>query len=162
MGLDSDALSQSEGLPEGPAQPTPDPDSFSDSYTHITPSPEEPPASLLSTETLGGGEFTQEEEDLVPKETVYPLNGEELQHEAEESDLLSRTPDLGKQAGTNDKLQSSHNLCICLDPLLYFTIKWRVLFVFEVYLVDQLVMEMFSIWARRLSGEAVVGMRQGA
>lgn len=45
---------------------------------------------------------------------------------------------------------------------LYPSLKPYVLFVFEVYLVDQLVMELFSIWARRLSGEAVVGMRQGA
>lgn len=45
---------------------------------------------------------------------------------------------------------------------LYPSLKPYVLFVFEVYLVDQLVMELFSIGARRLSGEAVVGMRQGA
>ncbi|XP_034554393.1 pre-B-cell leukemia homeobox interacting protein 1b isoform X2 [Notolabrus celidotus] len=95
---DSDALSQSEGLPEGPAQSGPDPDSFSDSYTHITPSPEEPPTSLLSTETLGGGEFTEEEESITQEGTVYPLNGEGLQHEGEESELFSRTPDIGKQA----------------------------------------------------------------
>ncbi|XP_040900826.1 pre-B-cell leukemia homeobox interacting protein 1b isoform X3 [Toxotes jaculatrix] len=119
----SDALSQSEGLPEGPVQSSPDPDSFSDSYTHITPSPDEPPASLLSTETLGGVEFTQEEERLAQEGTLHPLNGEELQQEGEESDLLPRTTDLGKQA---------------------------------VYLVDQLVMDLFSIWARKLSGEAVV------
>ncbi|XP_029307598.1 pre-B-cell leukemia homeobox interacting protein 1b isoform X2 [Cottoperca gobio] len=118
----SDALSQSEGLPEGPAQSGPDPDSFSDSYTHITPSPDEPPASLLSTETLGGVEFTREEETLTQEATLHPLNGEELQYEGEDSDLFPRTTDLGKQA---------------------------------VYLVDQLVMELFSIWARR-SGEAVV------
>ncbi|KAA8591628.1 hypothetical protein FQN60_017002 [Etheostoma spectabile] len=73
---DSDALSQSEGLPEAPAQSSCDPDSFSDSYTHITPSPDEPHASLLTT---------------------------------------------------------------------------------EMYLVDQLIMELFGIWARRFSGEAVVG-----
>ncbi|XP_029134738.2 pre-B-cell leukemia homeobox interacting protein 1b isoform X1 [Labrus bergylta] len=116
---DSDTLSQSEDLLEGPAQTSPDPDSFSDSYTHITPSPEEPPVYLLSTETLGGVESTQEEERLTQEATVYLLNGEGLQLEGEES----RTPDIGKQA---------------------------------VYLVDQLVLELFSIWARRLSGEAVV------
>ncbi|CAJ1062281.1 pre-B-cell leukemia homeobox interacting protein 1b isoform X1 [Xyrichtys novacula] len=98
---DSDPLSQSEGLPEGPAQSIPDPDSFSDSYTHITPSPEEPPASLLSTETLGGGEFTQEEESVTQEGTVQPLNGEGLQQVEEESDLFSRTPDIGKQADTH-------------------------------------------------------------
>ncbi|KAK1894902.1 Pre-B-cell leukemia transcription factor-interacting protein 1 [Dissostichus eleginoides] len=119
----SDELSQSEGLPEGPAGASPDPDSFSDSYTHITPSPDEPPASLLSTETLGGGELIEEVESLVQEETLHSLNGEELQYEGEESDLFPRTADLGKQA---------------------------------VYLVDQLVLELFSIWARRLSAEALV------
>ncbi|KAI9533286.1 hypothetical protein NQZ68_025680 [Dissostichus eleginoides] len=94
----SDELSQSEGLPEGPAGASPDPDSFSDSYTHITPSPDEPPASLLSTETLGGGELIEEVESLVQEETLHSLNGEELQYEGEESDLFPRTADLGKQA----------------------------------------------------------------
>ncbi|XP_034083842.1 LOW QUALITY PROTEIN: pre-B-cell leukemia homeobox interacting protein 1b [Gymnodraco acuticeps] len=95
----SDELSQSEGLPEGPAGACPDPDSFSDSYTHITPSPDEPPASLLSTETLGGGELIEEVERLVQEETLHSnLNGKELQYEGEESDLFPRTADLGKQA----------------------------------------------------------------
>uniref|UniRef100_A0A3B4TMF6 Pre-B-cell leukemia transcription factor-interacting protein 1-like n=1 Tax=Seriola dumerili TaxID=41447 RepID=A0A3B4TMF6_SERDU len=94
----SDALSQSEGLPQGPAQSSPDPDSFSDSYSHITPSPDEPPASLLSTETLGGMEFTQEEERLAQEGTLHPLNGEELHQEEDETDLSPRTTDLGKQA----------------------------------------------------------------
>ncbi|KAM9353669.1 pre-B-cell leukemia homeobox interacting protein 1b isoform 2-T2 [Symphorus nematophorus] len=96
----SDALSQSEGLPEGPAQPSPDPDSFSDSYTHMTPSPDEPPAehTLLSTETLGGVEFTQEEERLTQEGRQHPLNGEGLQQEGEESDLSPKTTDIGKQA----------------------------------------------------------------
>ncbi|XP_030250813.1 pre-B-cell leukemia homeobox interacting protein 1b isoform X9 [Sparus aurata] len=93
---DNDALSQSEGLPEGPAQSTPDPDSFSDSYTHITPSSDEAPASLLSTETLGGVELTQEKETLEQEGAQHPLNGEGLQPEGEESDLSPT--DLGKQA----------------------------------------------------------------
>uniref|UniRef100_A0A3Q3EHZ3 Pre-B-cell leukemia homeobox interacting protein 1b n=1 Tax=Labrus bergylta TaxID=56723 RepID=A0A3Q3EHZ3_9LABR len=96
---DSDTLSQSEDLLEGPAQTSPDPDSFSDSYTHITPSPEEPPVYLLSTETLGGVESTQEEERLTQEATVYLLNGEGLQLEGEES----RTPDIGKQAEEEDE-----------------------------------------------------------
>lgn len=178
---DSDALSQSEGLPEGPAQSNPDPDSFSDSYTHITPSPHEPPSTLLSTETLGGSEFTQEEERLTQEGTLHPLNGEGLQQEGEDSDLSTRTTDIGKQAGMNNKTSSLHYninitsvsvfMCIIYYLILgkdyhlvcrYTFLKPYVLFVFEVYLVDQLVMELFSIWARRLSGEAVVGMRQGA
>ncbi|XP_018536020.1 pre-B-cell leukemia homeobox interacting protein 1b isoform X2 [Lates calcarifer] len=96
---DRDALNQSEGLPEGLAQSSPDPDSFSDSYTHITPSPDdEPPASLLSTETLGGVEYTQEEERFAREGVLHQLNGEEVQQEGEESDLSPRTTDLGKQA----------------------------------------------------------------
>ncbi|XP_068591278.1 pre-B-cell leukemia homeobox interacting protein 1b isoform X2 [Cebidichthys violaceus] len=95
----SDALVQSEGQPEGPALSAPEPDSFSDSYTHISPSsPDEPSASLLSTETLGGAEFTQEEESLTQEGTLHPLNGEELQPEGEGSDLLPKTTDLWKQA----------------------------------------------------------------
>ncbi|KAK9513823.1 hypothetical protein VZT92_027326 [Zoarces viviparus] len=118
----SDALVQSEGQPEGPALSGPD--SFADSYALRSPSsPDEPSASLLSTETLGGAEFTQEEESLTQEGTLHPLNGAELQQEGEGSDLFPKTTDLWKQA---------------------------------VHLVDQLVMELFSIWARRLSGEAVV------
>ncbi|XP_034467214.1 pre-B-cell leukemia homeobox interacting protein 1b isoform X3 [Hippoglossus hippoglossus] len=118
----SDAPNHSRDPPEGPAPSSPDPDSFCDSYTHITPSPDEAPASLLTTETLGGGEFTREEERLAEEGMVHHINGEELQQE-DESDLSPRKSDLGKQA---------------------------------VYLVDQLVMDLFSIWAKRLSGEAVV------
>lgn len=99
----SDALSQSEGLPEGPAQTTPDPDSFSDSYTHITPSPDEPPATQLTTETLGGLEFTREEEALAQEGTQHSVNGEGLPQDGEELDLSSRTCDVGKQAGMNNK-----------------------------------------------------------
>ncbi|XP_071326072.1 pre-B-cell leukemia homeobox interacting protein 1b isoform X3 [Trachinotus anak] len=94
----SDAPSQSEGLPEGLAKSSPDPDSFSDSYSHITPSSDEPPSSLLSTETLGGMEFMQEEERLAREGALHPLNGEELQQEGQESDLFPRTTDLGNQA----------------------------------------------------------------
>ncbi|XP_062421412.1 pre-B-cell leukemia homeobox interacting protein 1b isoform X3 [Pungitius pungitius] len=118
-----DELSQSAGQP-GPAASTgPDTDSFSDTYAHIAPSPDEPSASLPSTETLGGVELTQEEERLAEEGTRRQLDREELQQEGEESDLSPKPADLWKQA---------------------------------VYLVDQLVMEWFCIWARKLSGEAVV------
>ncbi|XP_056300863.1 pre-B-cell leukemia homeobox interacting protein 1b isoform X3 [Pseudoliparis swirei] len=93
-----DALSQSEGLPEGTTLSGPDPDSFSDSYSHITPSPDERPASLLTSETLGAVAFTQEEESLTQEGTQLPLNGEELQPRGEESDLFPKTTDLRKQA----------------------------------------------------------------
>ncbi|CAL8247240.1 unnamed protein product [Lota lota] len=56
----SDAHSQSEGLPEGPVESSPEPDSFSDSYTHISSSsPDEPPVPEL----LGGLELTEEDEE---------------------------------------------------------------------------------------------------
>lgn len=101
----NDALSQSEGLPEGPTQSSPDPDSFSDSYTHISTSPDEPPVSLLSTETLEGGEFIQEEEKLTEEGTLHLQNGEERQQERKASDLSPRMTDLGKQAGMENKSQ---------------------------------------------------------
>ena len=48
------------GLPEGPVESSPDPDSFSDSYTHISSSSShEPPIPEL----LGGLELTEEDED---------------------------------------------------------------------------------------------------
>ncbi|KAK2844599.1 hypothetical protein Q5P01_011258 [Channa striata] len=93
---DTNDFSQSKALPDGPAESSPDPDSFSDSYTHITPSPDDPPASVLMTETLEGGEFRQEEEEGAQ----HLLNEEELQKEREGSDLSSETCDLGKQAET--------------------------------------------------------------
>ncbi|XP_029957825.1 pre-B-cell leukemia homeobox interacting protein 1b isoform X3 [Salarias fasciatus] len=80
------------------AQFSPDPDSFSDSYTHVTPSADEPPASPLSTETLGSAEFSQEEDKLSLEATLHPLNGEKLHQDEEESDSYLRTTDLGKQA----------------------------------------------------------------
>uniref|UniRef100_A0A8C3G022 Pre-B-cell leukemia homeobox interacting protein 1b n=1 Tax=Cyclopterus lumpus TaxID=8103 RepID=A0A8C3G022_CYCLU len=48
-----DALSQSEGLPEGTTLSGPDPDSFSDSYSHIIPSPDEPSVEEGRTEKTG-------------------------------------------------------------------------------------------------------------
>ncbi|CAN9513595.1 unnamed protein product [Ophioblennius macclurei] len=71
---------------EDQGQSGPDTDPFSDSYTHVTPSPDEP-----RTETLGSVELSQEEEGNVSLEaTLHPLNGE--------SDGYLRTPDVGKQA----------------------------------------------------------------
>lgn len=99
----SDALSQSEGLPEGPAQSNPDPDLFSESYTHVAPSSDEPPAMPLSTETLGRLELAQEEQSLAQEGTLHELSGEGLQREGGQSDLCGRTSDVGKQAGMNNK-----------------------------------------------------------
>lgn len=90
----NDALSQAEGLPEHLTQSNPDPDSFSDSYTHISTSPDETPVALLSTETLEGGEFRQEEERLTEEGTLHLQSGEELQQDK-----------AGKRAGTNNKSQ---------------------------------------------------------
>ncbi|XP_030604934.1 pre-B-cell leukemia homeobox interacting protein 1b isoform X2 [Archocentrus centrarchus] len=91
----SDEVSHAGGLPEGPVQSSSDPDSYSDSYTHVTPSPGEPPHSPLSTETLGGAEFVQEEG--MP----HLQNGEELKQEGDEPDLCPRTTDLRKEADSS-------------------------------------------------------------
>ncbi|XP_028986099.2 pre-B-cell leukemia homeobox interacting protein 1b isoform X3 [Betta splendens] len=91
-----DALSQSEGLPEGPSQAGPDPDSFSDSCTHISTSPDEPPASLLSAETLEGGEFIQEGERLPEEGAPHPRTGEELQQEGTAPDPSQSISGQGK------------------------------------------------------------------
>lgn len=87
----SDEVSQAGGLPEGPAQSSSDPDSYSDSYTHVAPSPDEPPLLPLSTETLGGAECVQVEG------TQHLRNGEESKQEGEESDAYLKTTDLGKE-----------------------------------------------------------------
>ncbi|XP_013766063.1 pre-B-cell leukemia homeobox interacting protein 1b isoform X5 [Pundamilia nyererei] len=87
----SDEVSQAGGLHEGPAQSSSDPDSYSDSYTHVAPSPDEPPLLPLSTETLGGAECVQVEG------TQHLRNGEELKQEGEESDAYLKTTDLGKE-----------------------------------------------------------------
>ncbi|KAL6109487.1 uncharacterized protein ACO6RY_12600 [Pungitius sinensis] len=97
-----DELSQSEALPGTAASTGPDTDSFSDSYAHIAPSPDEPSASVPSTETLGGVEFTQEEERLAEEGTRRQLDREELQQEGEESDLSPKPADLWKQAEEGD------------------------------------------------------------
>lgn len=87
----SDEVSQAGGLPEGPAQSSSDPDS----YTHVAPSPDEPPLLPLSTETLGGAECVQMEG------TQHLRNEEELKQEGEESDAYLKTTDLGKETGMN-------------------------------------------------------------
>ncbi|XP_022060504.2 pre-B-cell leukemia homeobox interacting protein 1b isoform X3 [Acanthochromis polyacanthus] len=91
-------VGQTEGSSEGPAELSPDPDSSSESYTCVTSSPDEPPASLLSTETVGSAAFAPDEEKLNRDETLHRhLNGEELHLEGEESER-QRSADLGKQA----------------------------------------------------------------
>nr|XP_020462897.1 pre-B-cell leukemia transcription factor-interacting protein 1-like isoform X2 [Monopterus albus] len=94
----NNALGHSEGLPEGLAESSSDPDLFSDSCTHVTPSSDEPPAFLLSTETLGEGQFTQEEQKLAEEETLHLLSGAESQQEGEASNVSQRITDLGTQA----------------------------------------------------------------
>ncbi|XP_047217453.1 pre-B-cell leukemia homeobox interacting protein 1b isoform X2 [Girardinichthys multiradiatus] len=70
---------------EGLSKSCLDPDSSSDSYTLLTPSSDGPPVSLLSTETLGGAEFSQAEEELPQEETLYLQNRDEPHLEVEES-----------------------------------------------------------------------------
>ncbi|XP_042175253.1 pre-B-cell leukemia transcription factor-interacting protein 1 [Oncorhynchus tshawytscha] len=83
-GLDPNTHSQSRSLPGNPAPPISDPDSFSDSYTHISSSPdlEEPPALLLNTEQVG---LVQEAEGYI--QDVHHHYEEGLEQEEEESDL---------------------------------------------------------------------------
>ncbi|XP_031693158.1 pre-B-cell leukemia transcription factor-interacting protein 1 isoform X2 [Oncorhynchus kisutch] len=83
-GLDPNTHSQSRSLPGNPAPPISDPDSFSDSYTHISSSPdlEEPPALLLNTEQAG---LVQEAEGYI--QDVHHHYEEGLGQEEEESDL---------------------------------------------------------------------------
>nr|XP_029510713.1 pre-B-cell leukemia transcription factor-interacting protein 1-like [Oncorhynchus nerka] len=86
-GLDSDTHSQSRSLPGNPAPPISDPDSFSDSYTHISSSPdlEEPPALLLNTEPPEEVGLVQEAEGYI--QDVHHHYEEGLGQEEEESDL---------------------------------------------------------------------------
>ena len=56
-------------------------------------------------------------------------------------------------------------MCVVKFIAVFIFCLWKlsqILFVVEVYLVDQLLMDLFSIWARRLSGEAMVSMWKGA
>ncbi|XP_061572850.1 pre-B-cell leukemia homeobox interacting protein 1b isoform X2 [Cololabis saira] len=96
-----DEVGQEEGLPEGPAQLSPDPNLSSDSNTLVTPSPEEPPISLLSTETLGSAEFAEAEEQHPREGTLHLQNGDELHPEKEEHDKYSA--DLGKHTGLHEE-----------------------------------------------------------
>ncbi|XP_070990862.1 pre-B-cell leukemia transcription factor-interacting protein 1-like [Oncorhynchus clarkii lewisi] len=86
-GLDSDTHNQSRSLSGNPAPPISDPDSFSDSYTHISSSPnlEEPPALLLNTEPPEEVGLVQEAEGYI--QDVHHHYEEGLGQEEEESDL---------------------------------------------------------------------------
>lgn len=95
---DTDALSQSEGLPECPAVSAHDPDLFSDSYSHIAPSPDEPSATQLSIETLGGAEPAQEEQRLSREGSAHHLSEEKGTHDGAEPEICERTGDVGKPA----------------------------------------------------------------
>ncbi|XP_036795412.1 pre-B-cell leukemia transcription factor-interacting protein 1 isoform X4 [Oncorhynchus mykiss] len=86
-GLDPNTHSQSRSLPGNSAPPISDPDSFSDSYTHISSSPdlEEPPALLLNTEPPEEVGLVQEAEGYI--QDVHHHYEEGLGQEEEESDL---------------------------------------------------------------------------
>lgn len=104
---DADALSHSEGLPEGPALSAHDPDFFSDSYSHITTSPDEPSATQLSIETLGGAEPAQEEQRLSLRGSAHHLSEEKGTHDGTELEICARTSDVEKSAG----------MCVCMYRL---------------------------------------------
>lgn len=93
-----DSLSQSEGLPEGPTQPSAEPDSFSDSFTNLTPSSDEPGASTLNTETLGRADLTEDDEGLS-QEGAHRRNVEGLQEEGLQSEQRQEAAGEGGQAG---------------------------------------------------------------
>ncbi|XP_077430731.1 pre-B-cell leukemia homeobox interacting protein 1b [Vanacampus margaritifer] len=78
---------QSVVAPDGPNQ-----DAFSDSLSHVTRSPDEPSGSLMSTETLGGVELTQQEE-----------RHDETREGGEESDLLSKHTECSEQPGSSEE-----------------------------------------------------------
>ncbi|XP_032414481.1 pre-B-cell leukemia homeobox interacting protein 1b isoform X4 [Xiphophorus hellerii] len=80
-----------ESKTEGLARSSPDPDSSSDSYTLLTPSLDGPPDSLLSTETLGGAEFSPAEEELRQEGTLHLQNKEEPHQEGQQSGIGERT-----------------------------------------------------------------------
>ncbi|XP_014915559.1 pre-B-cell leukemia homeobox interacting protein 1b isoform X4 [Poecilia latipinna] len=80
-----------ESKTEAPTRSSPDPDSSSDSYTLLTPSLDGPPVSLLSTETLGGAEFSPAEEGLRLEETLHLQNKEEPHQEGQQSGIGERT-----------------------------------------------------------------------
>ncbi|XP_019734195.1 pre-B-cell leukemia homeobox interacting protein 1b isoform X1 [Hippocampus comes] len=83
---------QSEVAPDNPNQ-----DAFSDSLSHVTPSPDEPSGSPMSAETLGGAELTQQEE------RHDGTREEDLKQEGLESDLLSKHPDSSEQPGSDEE-----------------------------------------------------------
>ncbi|XP_008429933.1 pre-B-cell leukemia homeobox interacting protein 1b isoform X4 [Poecilia reticulata] len=80
-----------ESKAEAPTRSSPDPDSSSDSYTLLTSSLDGPPVSLLSTETLGGAEFSPAEEELRLEETLHLQNKEEPHQEGQQSGIGERT-----------------------------------------------------------------------
>ncbi|XP_077576801.1 pre-B-cell leukemia homeobox interacting protein 1b isoform X2 [Stigmatopora nigra] len=80
---------QSEAPPDGSIQ-----DTFSDSVSHATPCCDEPLGSLMSTETLGGVELTQQERQH--KELLEKCPGQK----GEEPDLLSKYTDYAAQPGS--------------------------------------------------------------
>ncbi|XP_061631567.1 pre-B-cell leukemia homeobox interacting protein 1b isoform X1 [Phyllopteryx taeniolatus] len=75
---------------------SPNQDAFSESLSHMTPSPDEPLGSLLSTETLGGVDLMQQ------GERHDGMWEEDLKQEGEESDLLSKHTDTLEKPGSNE------------------------------------------------------------
>ncbi|MED6250439.1 hypothetical protein ATANTOWER_007498 [Ataeniobius toweri] len=97
-----------ESRTEGLSKSCLDPDSSSDSYTLLTPSSDGPPVSLLSTETLGGAEFSQAEEELPQEETLHLQNREEPHLEVEESGVgEERSEKKGEKAEPEERRKKS-------------------------------------------------------
>ncbi|XP_061676766.1 pre-B-cell leukemia homeobox interacting protein 1b [Syngnathoides biaculeatus] len=91
----TDALIPSTDIQSEAALDSPNQDAFSESLSHMTPS-DEAPGSLLSTETLGGVDLTQQDER---HDRTWE---EDLKQEGEESDLLSKHIDTSEKPGLNE------------------------------------------------------------
>lgn len=99
LSSDTDALSHSEGLPEAPALSASDPHLFSHARSHVTSSPEEPPASQPSIETLGGAEPTLEEQRLSLEGSAHHPGEEKGAHDGMEFEICEKTSDVEKPVG---------------------------------------------------------------
>lgn len=85
-----------ESRTEGLTQSCPELGSSSDSYTLLTPSLDGPPVSLLGTETLGGAEFSQAEEQLPQEETLHLQSKEKPYQEGKQSGISEESTAKGE------------------------------------------------------------------
>ncbi|XP_055083874.1 pre-B-cell leukemia homeobox interacting protein 1b isoform X4 [Periophthalmus magnuspinnatus] len=82
---------QTEGAPVDSGQSSTEPESFSDSYSHLSPSADETPAPPLNAETLGYLDSGQEEPEEEAREQKEPE--EELKEESQQLSPLETPQD---------------------------------------------------------------------